>query len=205
MSTKEPMRPQLWSERPVEETIAVYKDWAKDYDKDVSGRGYMTPARIAAALAVFMPDKTQPILDFGCGTGISGLALSAAGFTQIDGTDITAEMLARAEPKGVYRKLWQGEPGSNPATPGTYAAIVAAGVVSLGAAPPETLVQLVDSIAPDGLIALSFNDPTLENGTYDKALESEVDLGRVEVLFRKHGPHLQDMDMGSDVIVLKRL
>lgn len=205
MTDKKTMRPQLWTERPVEETIAVYTDWADDYDKDVTERGYLTPARIADALTAFLPDTTARILDFGCGTGISGVALAARGYSNIDGTDITAEMLTKAEPKGIYKTLWTGEPGAQPAMPGTYDAIVAAGVVSLGAAPPETLSQLIDSLAKDGVIALSYNDPTLENGSYDAVLNDEVSKGRVQVVFREHGPHLKDMDMNSDVIVLKRL
>lgn len=58
---------------------------------------------------------------------------------------------------------------------------------------------------PGGLVALSFNDPTLEDGRYEAQLQEQVAGGTVEILFREHGPHLDDMNMGSDVIVLKRL
>lgn len=204
MTGKTPMKPQLWTDRSVDETIEVYRDWAETYDADVGGRGYHTPKRIAAALAPHLsPDAL--ILDFGCGTGISGAALRAAGFAHLHGTDITAEMLEIARPKGIYETLWLGAPGAAPARPGTYAAIVATGVISLGAAPPETLDLLVQALAPGGLIALSFNDPTLADGRYDAQLASHIEHGAVEILFREHGPHLDDMNMGSDVIVLKRL
>lgn len=201
----EKLQPKLWVERSVEETIDVYKDWADNYDQDVTERGYKTPARIAQALGQFTLDKSLPVLDFGCGTGISGKALKSEGFTTIDGTDITAEMLAKAEPQGIYRKLWRSEAGAQPSTPGSYAAIVATGVVSLGAAPPETLTQMIDGMGTGGLIALSYNDPTLENGSYDSVLDAEVDANRVEVLFRENGPHLSEIGMNSDVIVLRRL
>ena len=205
MSQKPPLRPKLWTERSVEDTIGVYKDWAATYDTDVTTGGYHTPARIAEALKTHLTDATGPILDFGCGTGISGAALKQAGLGPLHGTDITREMIDIAATKGVYDKLWLGVPGEVPAGPGTYRAIVAAGVVSLGAAPPETLDLLVQSLEPGGLIALSFNDPTLKDGRYDRALSALVDGSRLKVLYREHGPHLDDMDMGSDVIVLKRL
>lgn len=204
MSDKEPMQPQLWTERPVKETIEVYRDWAKTYDADVTGRGYRTPGRIAAMLKPHLADNHGPILDFGCGTGISGAALAAANIGPLHGTDITDEMVAIARTKGLYDKLWVGEPGRQPARPGDYSVIVAAGVVSLGAAPPDTLDLLIDALAPGALLILSFNDPTLENGSYDARLKMHLDSGAVTLVCREHGPHLDDMQMGSDVILLRR-
>jgi len=199
----DPLKPQLWTPRPVEETMKVYADWAHTYDADVTARGYHTPGRIADALLPFLTG-TGPILDFGCGTGISGLAMAKAGIGPLHGTDISPEMLALAEDKGVYEKLWQSQPGEIAAEPGIYRAIVAVGVVSLGAAPPETLDQLLNALEADSLIALSFNDPTLEDGSYDKYLGAALDANICEAIFREHGPHLDDLDMGSDVIVLRR-
>lgn len=205
MTDKTPLRPQLWTERPVEETIAVYRDWANTYDQDVTARGYHTPARIAEALARALPAGDGPVLDFGCGTGMSGAALTAVGIGPLHGTDITAEMIAQAKRKDIYDRLWIGQPGEAPARPGTYRAIVATGVVSLGAAPPETLDILIDALAPGGLLAFSYNDPTLEDGRYDRQLDARLADGSVAMMSRDHGLHLDDMEMGSDVIVIRRL
>ena len=202
--SKQPMKPQLWTPRPVEETVQVYRDWADTYDADVAERGYQTPARLAALMKDHIP-LDAVILDFGCGTGVSGAALRQAGYKTIDGTDITDAMLDVAGPKGIYRSLWLGTPGATPADPGTYHAILAAGVISLGAAPPETLGSLIEATSPGAFIALSFNDPTLEDGSYDAYLDSQVTEGLVEIVARTHGPHLADLEMGSDVILLKRL
>ncbi len=204
MTDNTPLKPQLWTERPPEETIRVYREWAENYDSDLAKRGYYTPLRIADALAPYKDTITGPILDFGCGTGISGVALAAGGFNQIHGTDITEEMLKKAEEKRVYEKLWLSSAGDMPATPGTYQLIVAAGVISLGAAPAETLSQVLDALATGGLLALSFNDPTLKNGRYDKVLDNELNSGRATILFREHGPHLGDLDMGSDVLIISK-
>ncbi len=204
MTDKQPMRPKLWTERPVTETIELYTEWADSYDNDVTSRGYHTPCRMAEALLQFKDQISGPILDFGCGTGISGVALTLAGFDQIHGTDITEEMLKRAEEKSVYQRLWLSQPGDTPAEPGTYQLIVAAGVISLGAAPPETLSQVLDALAPGGFIAVSFNDPTLKDVRYDAVLDEEIKAGRCEVLLRNNGPHLDDMDMRSDVIIIRR-
>ncbi len=200
---KDVLRPALWTPRPVEETIAVYADWADTYDADVAARGYMTPDRLAAAVAAFArPDAT--ILDFGCGTGIGGMALTKAGFQTIDGTDVTPQMLSKAEELGIYRKLWHAAPGELSFGKGAYDVIVAVGVISLGAAPPETLAPVVAKLNPGQILALSFNDPTIADDSYANALAVEVGAGHAEVIFREHGPHLTDVDMGADVIVLRR-
>ena len=201
---KDVLRPALWTPRPVDETIAVYAEWADHYDADVTARGYRTPDRLAAALAEHAPFDAR-ILDFGCGTGISGAALCRAGFTQIDGTDITAEMLEQAKVRGIYRSTWLSAPGDMPFDTGAYAVIAAIGVISLGAAPADMLAPLVAKLDQGGLLALSFNDPTLGDQSYTDALQSEVSQGHVDVIFREHGPHLDDVDMGSDVIILRRL
>ena len=139
MTDKAIMTPKLWTDRAPEETIQVYKEWADEYDSDLAKRGYYSPLRIADALKPYQNMISGPILDFGCGTGISGEALQQIGFDDIHGTDITDEMLKKAEDKGIYSKLWLSQPGDAPAKPGTYDLIVAAGVISLGAAPAEIL------------------------------------------------------------------
>ena len=86
-------------------TRKLYDDWAASYDAEIAENGYATPGRCAAALAQFTQDQNAPVLDFGCGTGLSGLALKLAGFSVIDGLDLSPEMLAKARDKGIYRRL----------------------------------------------------------------------------------------------------
>ena len=200
---KDVLRPSLWTPRPVAETIAVYADWADTYDAEVEGRGYRTPDRLSQALAAFA-DPATLILDFGCGTGIGGAALKRAGFRHVDGTDVTAEMLEKANARGLYGKTWQSSPEDMGFALGEYPVIAAIGVVSLGAAPPDTLAPLVAKLTTGGLLAMSFNDPTLSDDAYNAALANEVAEGHIEVIFREHGPHLDDVGMGSDVIILRR-
>ena len=203
MTDKQVMRPQLWTARSIDETMAVYAEWAETYDKDILARGYHTPERIAKALSDHIKPDTQ-ILDFGCGTGLSGAVLRDHGFTELHGTDITAEMLQKATERGIYAKTWLSQPGELSFGRGAYPVIVAAGVISLGAAPASLLGQLVAKLDTGNLLALSFNDPTLADESYTDALGTEVGAGRAEVIFREHGPHLDDVDMGSDIIILRR-
>ena len=93
---------KVYSARNAEETRDLYDAWAASYDAEIRENGYATPGRCAAALAQFSDNLDGPILDFGCGTGLSGVALRLAGFTHIDGVDLSADMLRGAQDKNVY-------------------------------------------------------------------------------------------------------
>lgn len=199
----------LWTPRSPEETQKIYADWAATYEEDVTALAYATPDRVAQALMAQSPDLSTPVLDFGCGTGLSGLALRKAGFTTVDGTDISPQMLAQARAKTygaapLYRQTWLGQIGQIPVQAGDYDIIVATGVVSLGAAPPEMLSQLLDGLASGGLLAFSYNDPTLQDANYIRALDDSLASGVATQLFREHGPHLSEKVTGSDVIILQK-
>lgn len=61
-------------------TKNLYKDWAETYDEEIMANGYASPVRTAEALAKCGAQLDAPILDVGCGTGVSGLLLRDAGF-----------------------------------------------------------------------------------------------------------------------------
>ncbi len=61
--------------KSVTETRRLYDDWSVSYDDEISKNGYATPGRIAKALAQLLTDRSRPILDFGCGTGMAGAKL----------------------------------------------------------------------------------------------------------------------------------
>lgn len=194
----------VWQAKSVDETMELYAQWADNYDDDVRTWGYATPGRIATALKRHLPNADTAILDFGCGTGISGLALKEAGYDTFDGTDISQEMLEKAKSLGIYRSLSLGTPGQITARPGDYAAITAMGVISIGAAPPETLDMVLDALAPGGLLAFSYNDATLPEARYMDALAAVQSSGRAELIFDEYGDHLPKKGMKSRVYILQR-
>ncbi|MEM9972080.1 MAG: methyltransferase type 12, partial [Pseudomonadota bacterium] len=111
----------------------------------------------------------------------------------------------QAEACGAYRQVWRGSPGSmGHIKLGDYPIIVATGVVSLGAAPPETLDMLVDAIGPGGLLAFTFNQATMADRSYTDRLDIAVLAPDIELRFEEEGPHLPEKDMTSTVYVLQR-
>ena len=105
-------------------TRTHYEKWAASYDEEVAEHGYATPGRVADALWAQLPEPQTPVLDFGCGTGLSGVALSRVGYKVIDGIDPTPKMLEGARAKGVYRNLSTFEiTDPAPLSQGAYKAI----------------------------------------------------------------------------------
>jgi len=189
-----------------EATRALYTDWAKSYDAEVSSNGYATPKRCADALKSVTEDFTSPILDFGCGTGLSGLALSLAGFQTIDGMDLTQEMLDQAAKKQLYRQLSLSDPDADlPVKPGDYTAIAAIGVIGAGAAPVEVFDMIIKSLAPQSKFVFSFNDHTLEDPVFEGRVNAATATGHAKLIFQEYGDHLPGLNMKSKVYILEKM
>ncbi len=189
-----------------EATQALYSDWAATYEAEVRANGYVTPSRCAAALAAHAADLAAPLLDLGCGTGLSGEAFRAAGFTTIDGTDFSDAMLAHARTKpGVYRRLTRGDlTRPIPAEPGDYANMAAVGVFSPSHAPAAMLGTAVGLLPPGGCFVFSLNDHALEDASYRQTIDRLATEGTVHPVFDDYGDHLPGIDLKAAVIVLRR-
>ncbi|MEM7088240.1 MAG: methyltransferase domain-containing protein [Pseudomonadota bacterium] len=188
-----------------DETEDLYQKWAATYEDEVAKQGYVTPGRVAAALWSVMPHPQTPVLDYGCGTGLSGLALKQVGFEVIDGIDPTPNMIREAESKGLYRSLSSFDiTDRSPLVQNAYRLMTAIGVIGPGAAPPQTLDMLMHALPKDGILAFSFNDHTLADHTYTSRLNEWLDMGAARLLFREHGPHLPGINLKSDVYVIEK-
>ncbi|WP_299653599.1 class I SAM-dependent methyltransferase [uncultured Tateyamaria sp.] len=194
---------KAYTARDAASTRALYDDWAASYEAEVAENGYATPGRCADALKSHVSDVSSPILDFGCGTGLSGLALKLAGFEVIDGVDLSTEMLDGARAKGAYRHLDQIEAGSALPRQG-YAAMAAIGVIGAGAAPIDVLHTLMRALPKRGKLVFSFNDHALEDPANQQGVSEWTDCGAAHLLFKEHGDHLPGIDLKSTVYVLEK-
>ncbi len=195
----------IYSVNGGEEMRRYYDDWAKSYDADLVDNDYRTPARCAEALSRYLGDKSAPLLDFACGTGMSGVALRDAGFTHIDGTDISQGMLDVAREKKAYRDLWVCDP-DNPFDDRAkgYAAIIAVGAIGAGAAPVTAIDGALAALDRGGLLVVSLNDHTLGDPAFEEKLRAADKAGRATILEDTHGPHLPAIGLGAKVYVVRR-
>ena len=199
---------QVYKAKTPEAVTDVYDRFADRYDAAVTEGGYVTPARLAALLARHVPAaKDALLLDYGCGTGLSGAAFAEAGFTRLHGRDPSPAMLAEAEKRGVYEKLWSFDLDAPPAAEtlaATYPGLAAVGVVSVGAAPADLLPDLMNATAPGGHFIFSYNSHTLEDAAYMAALDAVLGREDATLIEREDGPHLMEPAMTSAVFLIHK-
>ncbi len=182
----------------------LYDEWADSYEAEVGENGYATPARLARALSLAMPDKAQPILDYGCGTGLSGQAMSDEGFTTIDGMDPSNGMLEQCRKRGLYRDLIALDLSQPlPIAQDQYQVIMAVGVISTGAGPASLMDELIDLLPKGGLFGLSLNDHALEDPDYPAGVQRLKDAGHV-VRAEEYGTHLPGIGLKSMIYLFER-
>ncbi len=179
-----------------------YDEWSASWDGNPICAESAIPERCARALAAYAPDKSLPLLDFGCRTGLAGLAFAQAGFTKIDGIDASGEMIATSEARNVYRTLKLVE--TETTIEGHYPLIGAVGVIGPGAAPPSTLDLLLHAAPSGGLLVFSFNDDALADPQSNGRLNEWLDCGAARLLFAERGPHLPENDIQSTVYVVDK-
>jgi len=184
----------------------LYEEWAASYDAEIAENGYATPGRCAEVLARFAADPSEPILDYGCGTGLSGLALRMAGFGTIDGIDVSPAMIRQAAAReGIYRRTVLGKlPEPLASVSGPHANIAAIGVISTGHAPPETVDTLLARLPAGGCLVFTLNDHALAVPAFPAKVDEVVASGIADCLFREHGPHLPGIGLEAMVYLLRK-
>lgn len=142
---------------------ALYDEWAEDYDRQIWASGNPYIAIAAGFVGRHVPDFDARILDAGCGTGNMAHILHQIGYRNLEGLDPSPGMLAIAERKGIYQRLYPLSLGAKvDLDAGVYDAVVAAGVLTHGHAPPESLDGILDLVCGGGVIIFSLSSPAYE-------------------------------------------
>ena len=184
----------------------LYAQWSKSYDQEVAENGYATPSRVAKALASHVEDLRTPVLDYGCGTGLSGMALRKVGFSNLHGIDVSKEMVTIANDKKAYQTLRVFDPDAEPPLKtGEFEIITAIGVIGIGAAPLTIFDTIISLLVPGGLFAFSLNDHTLADPAFEAKVSDSVDTGEAKLILREYGDHLPGAGLKSNVYILKIL
>ena len=74
---------QVYSATTAAELAAAYAAWATATTAKRSALGYCLPFLITAWVARHVPEGNGPLLDAGCGTGLSGPYLQALGYDDL--------------------------------------------------------------------------------------------------------------------------
>lgn len=192
---------RLYGARDLEELRSEYDRIATAYDTVLLDRmDYRSPGAVAAVARRLVPNDAR-ILDAGAGTGLLGVALSAAGFRRIDGLDLSPGMLAVAARKGVYGDLREGRLGGPLAyEDGAYDAVVSAGVLTTGHAPASSLDELVRVTRRGGHVVFTLRSDETPPGFDDTIAELEA-AGRWRLVER--GDEFQALPVGEPEVLVR--
>ena len=171
--TREQRLEQVYGAKSNDELRAIYDDWAQAYDQDLQALGYSYPPAIAGLVGRYVRERDALILDAGAGTGIVGEVLAILGYTQLTGIDLSDGMLAVARAKRVYAELKNQVLGERLDFPdAAFAAVVSAGVLTSGHAPPSSFDELIRVTRPGGHLIFTLSVPVYEAGGFRAKLEA---------------------------------
>ncbi|MEE2697751.1 MAG: class I SAM-dependent methyltransferase [Actinomycetota bacterium] len=186
------------------QTLAHYEAWAATYDTEIGEENrYAQPGRCTRALLASGVGPDAWILDVGCGSGLSGVALARAGFTSVDGCDLSPAMLALAVETDAYGTLFEADLNEGlDVADATYDAASAVGVFSFGHIRADALREVLRVIRPGGVVVIGLNDHFWNEGSMSAEFESVEADGLATVTAREHGEHLPAAGIEGWVVTL---
>lgn len=173
-----------------EDNKRLYASWATTYDAQFAqAKSYIYPQHVARTF--LRRGGIGPVLDAGAGTGLVAEAIQATRDVVLDALDLSAEMLAIARDKQLYRNLIQADL-TQPLDlePGVYGAVVSCGTFTHGHVGPEAFDALIRVAAPGALFVLSIKTELYETHGFKTKLDSfsaEIDAFELEEV-RVYGP-----------------
>lgn len=191
-----------------QEAKKLYDNWSKTYDTSFGEAwGYIAPKEIAGIYRQ-LNDGNEPVLDIGAGTGLVAENLSGLA---VDAFDISPEMLAQAEAKGIYRTIHVGDLTKPLALEDAqYGGVICSGTFTHGHVGPEALPELLRITRSGGLFVCGTIPAVYDGMGFGSSLALLVAAGAITpVEFRdipiyeptaKH-PHVKDRGL---VMIFRR-
>lgn len=189
-----------------DEVNDLYQDWAQSYDQDLLSQDldYVAPQEAVRIFKTHFTKTSASILDVGCGTGLSGTALVKAGFTHIDGIDLSPAMLEQARLKKVYQNLQQADllKGVDIAD-NQYDAALSVGTFTHGHVGPNAINEVLRLIKPGGIFCLTVNEGVFDKMDYPASLKQLEENDVCTVYELKDADYLRGEGIRSKVVSLR--
>jgi predicted TPR repeat methyltransferase len=166
-----------------------YDEFASSYDTDFANAlGWNYPKAIAETYLNQAMTTDRPIADIGCGTGLVAEALDCAS-DDIDGIDISEEMLAMAKEKGLYRSTIKADLTSSlDAIKNDYGAVVSAGTFTSGHLGPEPLEPLLGIAKSGALFVIGVNKAFFISAGFEPVINRMQSKGVISDLHMIEAP-----------------
>ena len=163
-----------------DDNIAYYRDFSDSYDQDFADSlGFALPTEVARVFLARRMDDQGPVADLGCGTGLVGEALHGK-VSEIDGLDISTEMLSVARSKGVYNALVQIDlTKSVEGYEQAYGAVLSSGTCTHGHLGPDAIDMALKLGRADCLFVLSVNLVHFDTFGFERKFSSLFDRNAI--------------------------
>ena len=199
-----------YSNPPTDKLMEFYAAWAEHYDTDlIDTYGYMAPTDAVAGLLTQGLPADARILDAGCGTGQAGALLAAAGFTHVDGADLSPKMREVATRLGVYKTLYHldmtveyapqiAEYGAR------YDAVICVGVFGYGPPHVGDLPRIMDAARPGAPVLVTVNGRGWEKMGWNDSLMPVLNAAGVTLAARTRIRHMVKEGVHAELLELRR-
>ncbi|RMZ70008.1 Methyltransferase domain-containing [Pyrenophora seminiperda CCB06] len=205
---------RVFTASSTEESRALYDEWAKTYDSDMSLHDFTAPRLVAQAVARGLkvnhispenPLAGLTIADAGCGTGLVGIELAKLGATDIVGLDISEGMLAVAKNTAVYDDLKTTDLTKRlDFEDGKFDALTCCGTFTHGHLGPEPLEEFVRVVKVGGLVVATVLDTFWVEKKFEEELARLEKEEKVEVVEKEIHDYRKDPG-GGRILVLRKL
>jgi predicted TPR repeat methyltransferase len=174
--------------------VDFYKKWAADYDHQMLDQlGYSSPTKIAQQLIEQLPDTEARVFDVGCGTGLTCVFLAEKGYSNLDGIDLSPDMVGVARERGIYRQLLVGDVNLRlERDDASYDAVISSGTFTHGHVGPEPLEEIFRILKPGGILACTVHQDLWESMGFKAKFEALVEQGTARLISLNQGSYYRD-------------
>jgi len=206
MPEKKPLFEKAYDRKSKEEVADLYREWAGSYEEELEGYSYVAPQRGAAMLALHVKDRDAKVIDVGCGTGLVGRYLAEVGFTDVDGLDLSTEMLDQARAKGVYKELFQADLTARIAVPdAAYDAAISVGAFTHNHVGPDGIDEVLRIVKSGGIASITVNGGAYVEDGYRAKFDDLVASGKCAIMEEMDAEYIIDQGINSRIVVLKKV
>ena len=198
---------QAYHLESTDEMVDFYRKWAADYDRQMlDQRGYTAPSSIAKILSEQLSDSRASVLDVGCGTGLTCRLLAESGFSQLDGIDLSQEMIEVARERGIYRNLLQGDVNQPlQLETASYDGVVSSGTFTHGHVGPGPLDEIFRVLKPGGILACTVHQDLWQSMGFEDRFAALVDQGIASLISLELGSYYRDKPLEGWFCVYRKI
>ena len=180
-----------------------YDEWAQTYDSDlVDDLGYVAFREAGDIFMEFVPDRSTRILDVACGTGLAGAYLQQHGYKNVDGADLSMNMMAIANQRELYRSTWQHDFTKPASLEKSYDALLCIGMFSYAVPMITDMHNVVRCVRPGATCVITVNgaawrDLDLEPEVYKEAARHDFTVEQI-----RQAGYIENQGIDSRVLVI---